>query len=778
MQKSLTPRFVILSVVVAVFMVAMTVEGFNISREYGHILQQSNTVSSALKNHLESDMMHDGIRGDVLGAILAAKKGSQEDINTAKTDLEEHIGVFRENVEKNSKLDLPSDLKAALEKLTPDFAAYSEEAMKLIENAKQSADAADAEFPVFMEKFSALEESMGSMSDKLEGFSKQQEEEVAAKKQFILFTLIALSIAGLVSVAVNPIIVIRQVFRPMKKMSVEMEKLSNNDISIQIPQGKGEIAQMGTALKGLKDAVAENLLLQKMTSGYPVIRCDREYKVTYINAAADGVLSKLGQSSSQLLNQNISAFSEDVYNKREEFARNASGKKELVKIANEWVDLEVTSIRDEVGNSDGFYFNLNIVTDVMRTQEAINALISQVADNGNLKERIDATKFSGFYRDLATSMNGLLDNIVQPVDNAINVLTGLSEGHLDKTMEGNYKGSFAEVQRTLNDTICRLRQMVGQIIESARSVHTAAQEIAQGNGDLTKRTEEQAASIEETTASMEGLTQSVRDNSNTALEANKLSSKASNVASQGEQSVKQVVEAMNLINGSSKKIADIIDVIDEIAFQTNLLALNAAVEAARAGDAGKGFAVVASEVRALAGRSADASKQINQLITTSVEQVQQGSKLVDSAGKTLEEIIASFSEVTSLISNIATSSQDQASGIDQINVAVKRMDEGTQQNAAMVEESTAAAQSMVDQSNALEKLVSFFKLDGNSNVRSANDYVSHAPSGIKKAPTPAKQANVFVNKPSFQPQPKKVASGNASYSSGGGGASSEGWEEF
>jgi len=354
---------------------------------------------------------------------------------------------------------------------------------------------------------------------------------------------------------------------------------------------------------------------------------------------------------------------------------------------------------------------------------------------------------------------------------SVQVLKDMAAGDLTNNMKEEYHGTFGDIKKALNATIDQLKSTVANIKSSAQSVNGAASEISAGSKDLSERTEQQASTLEETAASMEEMTGAVRQNTENASNANELAAKAKEVAGKGGNIVRQVVEAMSGIEDSSKKISDIIGVIDDIAFQTNLLALNAAVEAARAGDAGKGFAVVASEVRSLAGRSAAASKDIKALINSSVEQVASGSKLVNEAGTTLTHIEKSVDEVASLVSEISAASGQQSTGIEEINSAVAQMDEMTQQNAALVEESTAAAQSLVEQANELERLVSAFKIDESYMQNQSQQAARHEPVVRKpmQSTKPATKPAAHVMKQDAT-KPKKVASGGKKYD--------EEWEEF
>jgi len=304
----------------------------------------------------------------------------------------------------------------------------------------------------------------------------------------------------------------------------------------------------------------------------------------------------------------------------------------------------------------------------------------------------------------------LARSITRPLKQAVEVAQRVAAGDLTSAVEVKSKDETGLLLQALKDMNESLVKIVGEVRGGTDSITTASQQIASGNADLSQRTEEQASSLEETASSMEELTSTVKQNAENAKQANQLAAGASEVAVKGGTVVGQVVTTMSSINESSKKIVDIISVIDGIAFQTNILALNAAVEAARAGEQGRGFAVVATEVRTLAQRSAAAAKEIKQLIGDSVNKVEDGTKLVDQAGKTMDEIVTAVKRVTDIMAEITAASQEQSSGIEQVNQAVTQMDEVTQQNAALVEEAAAAAESMQEQAQNLTQAVSVFKL--------------------------------------------------------------------
>ncbi|MBN4972583.1 cache domain-containing protein [Stenotrophomonas maltophilia] len=399
----------------------------------------------------------------------------------------------------------------------------------------------------------------------------------------------------------------------------------------------------------------------------------------------------------------------------------------------------------------------------------INAEIKQLASAaaaGDFSRRGDAQRFDHDFRLMLENLNAMMAVSDDNLGKLSQLLSAIAEGDLTARMQGDYKGVFARMRDDANTTVAQLTQIVGQIQASASSITLAAGEIASGNSDLSRRTEQQAANLEETAASMEELTSTVRQNAEHARQANQLAIGAQGVASQGGSVVGQVVNTMSAIEASSKKIAEIISVIDGIAFQTNILALNAAVEAARAGEQGRGFAVVASEVRTLAQRSAAAAKEIKGLIDDSVGKVAEGSSLVHQAGSTMGEIVASVQRVTDIMAEISAASQEQSAGIEQVNQTVVQMDETTQQNAALVEEATAAARAMEEQAGQLADAVAIFRLD---------NQVSAAMKAVAARVEPVRVATAVARpQPVPTPAPVRRTGSNASTFV----ASDSDWQEF
>lgn len=343
----------------------------------------------------------------------------------------------------------------------------------------------------------------------------------------------------------------------------------------------------------------------------------------------------------------------------------------------------------------------------------------------------------------------MLGTVGNAIGDTTRVVRAMATGDLKPRIETQYEGDFGQLANGVNESADKMSDILGKIIMSSEQIRANAEEIASGNSDLSARTEQQASSLEETSSNMENMTGLVRTTAANAQSASNLAGSVQKQADEGGQVVHDAVAAMESINEASKKIADIISVIDEIAFQTNLLALNAAVEAARAGEQGRGFAVVAGEVRSLAQRSAEAAREIKDLIRDSSARVASGTELVSASGQTLSQLVASISEVTQQINEISAAAQAQASGIEQVNAAVVQMDQMTQQNASLVQEAMAASQNMAHQSRSMVEAASYFDL---------GDHRAAAPAPVSRPQATPKTASAPV------PAPQPLAPGDDDWS--------------
>ena len=369
----------------------------------------------------------------------------------------------------------------------------------------------------------------------------------------------------------------------------------------------------------------------------------------------------------------------------------------------------------------------------------------------------------------------VIRTIMSALSRSVEIADAIAEGSLGHDIETNGKGELGRLLSALRSMDARLCGIAGQVRRGSDEVSVASQQISRGNDDLSQRTQEQASSLEETASSMEEMTSTVKQNAENASHANQLARGAREQAERGGEVAGQAVKAMSEIDASSRKIADIVGLIDEIAFQTNLLSLNAAVEAARAGEQGRGFAVVASEVRNLAQRSASAAKEIKALIGESVDKVRTGSELVQKTGSTLVEIVDSVKKVTDIVGEIAAASQEQSAGIDQVNKAVMQMDEVTQQNAALVEESAAAARALEEQASDLTRQIAFFKVRDGKTATSEVDAVLSRAARASEESAAASQGAAGPRKPVAAQKTARAAPARA----GTRGKSEDAvWEEF
>lgn len=541
----------------------------------------------------------------------------------------------------------------------------------------------------------------------------------------IIGTLLSLLIGGALTVYLT-----RNIISAIKQAVEVADKIAADDLNSVINESsKDEIGKLLCSLATMQSNLKQRIQAERHTAAENnrvkqaldtvsgnVMIINNEMSIIYTNNAIEGMMRQISADlrkdlkqldTANLLGQDVGVLFKDPQQQRTMLSGLTGSNTSDVIIGGRSLRITANLVNDKNGQRLG-----TVLEWLDRTDEvAIEGEIQVVVDSslaGDLGSRITLDGKTGFFKMLSQGINNLVEISQQVIDDTVVVLGAISNGDLSKKIETDYKGSFNQLKSNSNATINKLTEIMSEIAESTDIVMTGSVEIAEGNNNLSERTVEQSSILEDASSSMEQITSTVRLNADNAQKASSLASSARDQAGRGRETVSNAITAMNEITESSKKISDIIGVIDEIAFQTNLLALNAAVEAARAGEQGRGFAVVASEVGTLAGRSATAAKEIKQLIEDSVDKVQEGSRLVDESGQTLNTITDSVTEVSELITGIATASEEQSIGINRVNSTIVQIDSMTQQNAALVEQATASSQLMGDQTVKLNSLVAYF----------------------------------------------------------------------
>jgi len=517
------------------------------------------------------------------------------------------------------------------------------------------------------------------------------------------------------------------------KVVATVTAYGRGDFSIDMERLPGKKAQITEAIDGVRDALKASASAAQYNARIKsaldnvsanVMIADNDLDIIYMNRTVSEMLGRAEAdirkqlpnfNASRLMGANIDVFHKNPAHQRNLLAHLSGRHQAELNLGGRRFALDVVPVFDDAGQRLGSAVQWTDRTEEYRAEQEVSQLV-EAAAAGDFSRRIEAANKEGFFLKLATGLNALVETADKGLKDVSRMLGALAQGDLTQRIEADYQGTFGELKDYANDTAQSLSRMLGQIREAAHTIGTAASEIASGNAELSTRTEQQASSLEETASSMEELTGTVKLNAENARQANSLAVNASEVATEGGNVVQKVVGTMSAINDSARKIADIIGVIDGIAFQTNILALNAAVEAARAGEQGRGFAVVAGEVRTLAQRSAAAAKEIKTLINDSVDKVESGNTLVAQAGQTMSDIVVAIRRVTDIMAEIAAASAEQSSGIEEVNGAVSQMDEMTQQNAALVEEAAASAEALQDQAGVLNQAVAVFRLDSQASV--------------------------------------------------------------
>ncbi|MGL4474488.1 MAG: methyl-accepting chemotaxis protein [Shewanella sp.] len=487
---------------------------------------------------------------------------------------------------------------------------------------------------------------------------------------------------------------------------VNVQKLEDERKIIE--KNAQQVSEENARVRQALDNVSTNTLI-----------ADNEYKIIYINHAANKMLKDAEEDisrhipnfrSTAIIGQSIDMFHQHPAHQRQLLDKLTTGHYSEIKMANKHFGLAANPILDNKGNRLGIVVELTDRTAELAIEKEIDNVIEYAA-KGDFSRRLTLEDKAGFFLNLSSGLNTLTTTIEDALADMQRILGAMARGDLTARITQNYQGRLSILKEDTNSTIEKLTQVIRDIRVNAQTISFSSNEITAGNRDLSKRTESQASSLQATAASMDEMTATVKHSAENAMVANALSAEASAKAQVGGDVVNRSIAAMNEITNASDKIADIISVIDAIAFQTNLLALNAAVEAARAGEQGRGFAVVASEVRNLAQRSASAAKEIKGLIRNSNSKVASGAALVTETGSTLKEIVLMVEQVREKMSDISIAAQQQSIGIEQVNASICRMDDMTQQNAALVQEGTTASETLLSQAEDLTQMVEFFLLN-------------------------------------------------------------------
>jgi methyl-accepting chemotaxis protein len=589
-------------------------------------------------------------------------------------------------------------------------------------------------FNTFRPKMQAWFDAVDEMLSLQKENNRHDVAEIEAVKSRVQTTMLLLIGLAVLIMIPSGMWVTRQITGPLDAAVGVADAVAagNLDASIDV-SGNDEparlmsaLASMQTGLKARTEAegkVANEALRVKVAldvSSNSVMVADPEGVIIYCNAAALDMMRAAEADirkdlpsfrAASILGSNFDTYHKSAGHQRNLLAGLKGMHRTQILIGGHTFNLVASPIINERNERLGTVVEWTDRTAEVAIEEEVAGIIA-AAGNGDFSRRIDAHEMSGFFRQISTGINDLLEVNSRALGDVGAMLTRLSQGDLTRKIDTEYQGLLGRLKDDANVTVDNLQEIIFSIKSATDAINTAAQEIASGNQDLSGRTEQQASSLEETASSMEQLTSTVKQNADNARKASELAGNAQQVAEKGGQVVGQVVETMGAIHQASSRISDIISVIDGIAFQTNILALNAAVEAARAGEQGRGFAVVATEVRNLAQRSAAAAKEIKALISDSVDKVQTGGRLVDQAGQTMGEVVASIQRVAKIMSDISYASREQTAGIEQVALAVSQMDEMTQQNAALVEQAAAAAESLEEQARNLAESVAVFRLSG------------------------------------------------------------------
>lgn len=633
-------------------------------------LRDSEQTAELLRSHLSADMMHDAIRGDVLTALLSRDSSTGLTLEEARTELASHLEEFSANIARELELAETPEERATLEALQAPLTAYADSARSIMELTARDPAGATAALPDFFAQFSALEGSMEAATDAISVSANAAAERAHGAAQLSGMLMISALIMALMATIGLAWLARRFLVRPLLNLTDTMKQLSSGDNSVEVPDvnRRDEIGEMARAVLGFRQAAIEKIKLEADAEEQR-----KRMEAQRLEAERERIRSEEAERSAEQ-RRRMEAETEK--------ARNEAERREIEE--RQHCEMEAERARNEAA------------TRAAEEQRRAEAEAERARNDAVLRAAADAQ--AAVVAALARGLDRL------------------AKGDLTAHLAEPVPPEYEKLKLDFNAAVAQLHEAIGKVSREVTAIQAGAAEISQAADNLSHRTENQAASLEETAAALDQITATVAKSASGAKEATDIVGAARGEAHESGAVVKNAIEAMRAIEHSSTQIAQIIGVIDEIAFQTNLLALNAGVEAARAGDAGRGFAVVASEVRALAQRSADAAKEIKTLIATSSDQVETGASLVGKTGDTLLSIVRRVAQIDEVVREISSAAQEQATALREVNVAINQMDQTTQQNAAMVEETTAASHSLASEADTLAQLVQQFTLRGQADV--------------------------------------------------------------
>ena len=710
---------------------AMGILGMKTTSEGLRDVYEQHTQGLADVTQINRNMLRNRIL--VEGMLIDS---SAENVAKSSDEMKSNVEAITKAADTYKARVVSAEAKAIFERFATDRAAFVREGLQATVALVKAGKLDDAR-KNFMEKTQPLNAKAAEHVAKLRELhvngAKTEFEAAFANYEASRNLAMGIIVAGLLLALAATVVLIRAITRPLDQAIDVFNSIGQGIYGNYVDTTRGdEIGRVLQSLETMQNKLGfdvaeakrvsdENLrikiALDNVSTG--VMIANPERTIIYANTSVKRILKGAEAAirtqlpsfdADKLEGANIDGFHKNPAHQARLLAEFTKVHVANLEIGGRYLRVTASPVINERGQRLGAVAEWLDRTGEVLVEKEVADLIS-AAGRGDFETRLATDNKEGFFKQLAEGLNQLSGVVSGGLNDVARVLQTLSQGDLTQTITADYEGLFGQLKDDTNTTIERLKEVIGRIQEATEAINTASKEIAAGNQDLSSRTEEQASSLEETAASMEQLNATVKQNAENARQANELTKTTNEIATKGGQMVKGVVTTMSGIQESSKKIADIIGVIDSIAFQTNILALNAAVEAARAGEQGRGFAVVATEVRNLAQRSATAAKEIKELIAESVEKVEGGAKLVGEAGNTMDEVVSSFGQVAGLVTEITGASREQSSGIEQVTQAVGQMDEVTQQNAALVEEAAAAAESLEEQARGLLQAVSMFKLD-------------------------------------------------------------------